>query len=82
MFRVIHASGALKAFLDARSRGRPEAELSALKVAAAAEGAYNPSRARRSSFGCNVVDRERLDRARRERAEARRAFAPTSGPAA
>jgi hypothetical protein len=80
-----YASGALQAFLVARLiGGASEEQMAALKTAAAAESAaYQPSRARPSSSASNVVGRERLDRARRERAEARRAYSPTwGGPAA
>jgi hypothetical protein len=84
MFKVCYASGALHAFMVARSRGgATEEQLTELKARAAAESAQYQSRARPSSYGGNVVDRERLDRARRERAQARRAFAPLfGGPAA
>jgi len=79
MQKACHAVGALKAFLDAQSTGRPEAELGELKAAAAAEGAHQRSTARQSSSGGTVVE---LDRAQRARASARIAFSPTSGAAA
>ena len=79
MQKACHAVGALKTFLDARSTGRPEAELGELKAAAAAEGAHQRSTARQSSSGGTVVE---LDRAQRARASARIAFSPTSGAAA
>jgi hypothetical protein len=83
MFKVCYASGALQAFLVARScGGATEEQMSALKAAAAVEAAQYQSRVAQSSSGSNVVSRARLDRARRERTQARRAFSPYSGPAA
>jgi hypothetical protein len=83
MFKVCYASGALHRFMVARSRGgATEEQMSALKAAAVVEAAQQSFLARPSSSGSNVVSRDRLDRARRERAQARRAFTPIFGPAA